>query len=38
MDQLDVAAMRSSQLPRNAQTQAMSWHTCAAAHPVKTFE
>jgi hypothetical protein len=37
-DQLDVAPMRSSELPRNAQTQSVPWDACAAAHPEKTLE
>jgi hypothetical protein len=36
--QLDIAAMRSSQLPRDAQAQPMSWHAFVAAHPVKALE
>jgi hypothetical protein len=36
--QLDIAAMRSSQLSRDAQAEPMSWHTFAAAHPVKALE
>src|SRR6476620_6021405 len=37
-DQFDVATMRSSQLPRDAQAQPMSGHAFAAAHPVKALE
>src|SRR4051812_27448177 len=37
-DQLDVATMRSSQLPRDAQTQPVPWHACASAHTVETLE
>src|SRR5690349_14135504 len=37
-DHFDIATMRSSEFPRDAQAKSMPGHARAAAHPVKTVE